>query len=319
MKRRRASQMRRREKFVMIAGSVMVLTAVSAAGVTVYQNSQSVPQEENILDFSVLEEEDSAQTQNREVENYTSKNDIGELDYDPYYVQQDALLNDSQQDTAQNSSPAAEEGLQAESMPEPNEVTQQAENVGYAEYDTVNGNAVARKETERTAAESEGESQTQTAEEAALEAVANAMQEERNLHFDENTDLNWPVVGNVLLNYSMDKTVYFQTLQQYKYNPAIVIGAVQGTNIACAADGIVKAVYNDPQTGTTVVMNLGNGYELTYGQLTDVSVEEGELVESGVYIGKVASPTKYYAKEGTNVYLKLTKEQEPVNPLDFLG
>jgi len=319
MKRRRASQMRRREKFVMIAGSVMVLTAVSAAGVTVYQNSQSVPQEENILDFSVLEEEDSAQTQNREVENYTSKNDIGELDYDPYYVQQDALLNDSQQDTAQNSSPAAEEGLQAESMPEPNEVTQQAENVGYAEYDTVNGNAVARKETERTAAESEGESQTQTAEEVALEAVANAMQEERNLHFDENTDLNWPVVGNVLLNYSMDKTVYFQTLQQYKYNPAIVIGAVQGTNIACAADGIVKAVYNDPQTGMTVVMNLGNGYELTYGQLTDVSVEEGELVESGVYIGKVAAPTKYYAKEGTNVYLKLTKEQEPVNPLDFLG
>ena len=29
----------------------------------------------------------------------------------------------------------------------------------------------------------------------------------------------WPVSGTVLMNYSMDKTVYFATLDQYKYNP----------------------------------------------------------------------------------------------------
>ena len=46
----------------------------------------------------------------------------------------------------------------------------------------------------------------------------------------------WPIVGDVLVNYSMDKTVYFPTLQQYKYNPAIVIAANKGDSITAAAD-----------------------------------------------------------------------------------
>ena len=33
----------------------------------------------------------------------------------------------------------------------------------------------------------------------------------------------WPMEGNVILDYSMDSTVYFATLDQYKYNPAVII------------------------------------------------------------------------------------------------
>ncbi len=81
----------------------------------------------------------------------------------------------------------------------------------------------------------------------------------------ESSKLAWPIAGNVLLNYSMDKTIYFPTLQQYKYNPSIVISAAEGTGVACAADGIVESVYEDAQTGQTVVMRLGGGMA-TYGQ-----------------------------------------------------
>ena len=38
----------------------------------------------------------------------------------------------------------------------------------------------------------------------------------------------------------------------------------------------------DEETGTTVEMNIGNGYELTYGQLKEVSVKEGDVVEEAV-------------------------------------
>lgn len=157
------------------------------------------------------------------------------------------------------------------------------------------------------------------AEEQALEAVADVLQEALNLHFSESEALAWPIVGNILLNYSMDKTIYFPTLQQYKYNPSLVIASTQGTNVACAADGVVKEVYRDAQTGNTIVTSLGDGYELTYGQLENVTVEEGDFVEAGVVLGQVAAPTKYYTVEGTNVYFKLTKDGEPVNPLDYLG
>ena len=153
----------------------------------------------------------------------------------------------------------------------------------------------------------------------ALAASANIAVQESQLSFGETSKLAWPIAGNVLLNYSMDKTIYFPTLQQYKYNPSIVISAAEGTGVACAADGIVESVYEDAQTGQTVVMRLGGGYELTYGQLQEVTVEEGDYVETGAVIGHVAEPTKYYSVEGSNVYFKLTKDGEAVNPLDYLG
>ena len=307
MKRRKSSAVYRREKFIRVAGSALVLAAVTVTGVFVYQNSQPKQQEENIVDFSVLEEEDeqpAAEAQNRSVQNYTSGGETGELDYDPYYAAQDELLNQPVQ--AQNT----ESRIVAESEDSQAEWEDgQPREVGYGEYTEGELKAVQEQE---MASVHENSLEIQ-------EAVANAVLEEQKLHFDENTALQWPVAGNVVLNYSMDKTVYFPTLQQYKYNPSIVISAGLGTNIACAADGIVKSVYLDPQTGGTVVMKLGNGYELTYGQLMDISVEEGEFVQSGVYIGKVGAPTKYYAREGTNVYFKMTKDQEPVNPLEYLG
>ena len=117
----------------------------------------------------------------------------------------------------------------------------------------------------------------------------------------------------------MDKTIYFSTLQQYKYNPAIVISATQGDTITAAADGKVISVEYDPQLGNTVVMDLGNQYELTYGQLENVVVSEGSYVTTGDILGNVAAPTKYYSTEGANVYFKLTKDGEPINPMSKLN
>ena len=139
------------------------------------------------------------------------------------------------------------------------------------------------------------------------------------LDFTDSDTLVWPIVGNVLVNYSMDKTVYFATLDQYKYSPAIVIAAVEGEGITAAADGQVTDIYQDPETGTTVVMNLGDGYELTYGQLKDLAVSEGDMVETGDLVGSVAAPTMYYSVEGANVYFKLTKDGTPVDPMSRLG
>lgn len=60
--------------------------------------------------------------------------------------------------------------------------------------------------------------------------------------FSEESILEWPASGAVLINYSMDQTVYFSTLEQYKYNPALIIGGVTGENIGASAPGIVTNV-----------------------------------------------------------------------------
>lgn len=138
---------------------------------------------------------------------------------------------------------------------------------------------------------------------------------EEPLSFAGTDALTLPVVGEVLLDYSMDKAIYHPTMQQYKYNPALVLAAAEGTVITAAADGIVKSIYYDAQTGNTITFDVGDGYELTYGQLEEIAVAEGDRVSVGDLIGKVASPTIYYSEEGSNVYLKLTKDGTPVDPL----
>ena len=140
-----------------------------------------------------------------------------------------------------------------------------------------------------------------------------------NVNFSGESILLWPVDGNVIMNYSMDKTVYFSTLDQYKYNPALIISGAEGDQVISSTTGIVKSIDENAQTGTTVNIDIGNGYELFYGQLKDVTVNTGDYVEAKTVIGYVAQPTKYYSVEGCNVYSEMRKDGQPVNPMDYMA
>lgn len=138
------------------------------------------------------------------------------------------------------------------------------------------------------------------------------------VNFSEDTLMEWPVNGNILLDYSMDQSTYFPTLDQYKLSSAISVGAVEGAPVVAAVNGTVYSVKQDPQTGTTLTMELGNGYQAIYGQLTDLAVSEGETVQKGTIIGYIAQPTKYYSTEGTNLYFAMKKDGEPIDPIAYL-
>ena len=138
------------------------------------------------------------------------------------------------------------------------------------------------------------------------------------INFSEDTLMEWPVNGHVLIDYSMDQSVYFPTLDQYKLSPAISVQAVEGAPVVSAVNGTVYSIENDAETGTTVTMELGNGYQAIYGQLTDLDVAEGDSVEKGEIIGYVAAPTKYYSEEGSNLYFAMKKDGEPIDPIAYL-
>lgn len=140
-----------------------------------------------------------------------------------------------------------------------------------------------------------------------------------SLQFGESSELLWPVSGQILMNYSMDKTVYFQTLDQYKYNPALIISGAEGDQVISGAAGLVKSIDVTAQTGTTVNLDLGSGYELLIGQLKEVPVNAGDYVDANTVIGYVSQPTKYYSVEGCNVYYEMRKDGLPIDPLEFVG
>lgn len=293
--RRRRRRSFSKERFLMIASSVLVLGLLTATGLWLGRDN-SRQDDGYVVDLSAIENNSAAgpmqDGDTQLAENVTGGATLADdLDYDPYF-----------QET--NSQKVENPDLsESDSM---SDGAQQAKNTEVEDEED-------KKSAEASPTPSKEEIKENEKEQEGTPALSTAMQPA--LTFSDSDTLIWPVVGNILVNYSMDKTVYFPTLQQYRYNPAIIIQANEGDLITSASAGKVKSVFNDPKIGNAVVMELGGGYEATYGQLTNVLVSEGSYVAAGDIIAEVAAPTKYFSVEGTNVYFKLTKDGEPVNPM----
>lgn len=286
-----------KEKMIMAAATVLVLGTLTVTGLWMgARNNQA--DEGYVVDLSAIEqdlttglsEKEEIQVADRITRDETEQDaPTDDLDYDPFFQEtnSDHVENPDVSDSQSMSDGVSESNTD--------------------EQETAGNHAKAQEEQKNSSQK----------EESGQEAISTAMQPA--LTFSDEDTLVWPISGNILVNFSMDQTIYFPTLDQYKYNPAIVIEAHEGDLITAAAAGKVIAVYEDREIGNAITMELGNGYEVTYGQLANILVSEGSYVAKGDVIAQVAAPTKYYSIEGTNVYFKLTKDGVPVNPMSKLN
>lgn len=291
------SKRAKKERTIMIVSSAFVLAALTLTGVYVKSNSEKQKNDGYNIDFSVLENEaenngihDKYEEIKSKVEESLPKAD-DDLDYTPMeqvdsgIVQIPGLTDDE----------ARVQG----NLPKQPSIPQ-------------NGDQTLLEEAEQ-----------EQLDQAAIDADSNKeatpkQVQQKTPDFQSGDTLVWPVSGNVLIPYSMDKTVYFATLEQYKYNPALIIAATEGDSISAAAAGTVTDVFYNEEIGSAVTVDIGNGYAVTYGQLKDIAVSKGNYVEKGGIVGYVAAPTKYFSVEGTNVYFALTLNGIPVDPMGEL-
>lgn len=138
------------------------------------------------------------------------------------------------------------------------------------------------------------------------------------LNFTDTSKMTWPVMGNIILDYSMDTTIYFPTLDQYKCNPAVIIQSDVSNPVSAPANSRVLEVGINEEIGNYVVLDMGNDYSVTCGQLKDIQVVKDEYVYQGSLLGYVSEPTKYYSIEGNNMFFQMKHGTEPIDALDYL-
>jgi murein DD-endopeptidase MepM/ murein hydrolase activator NlpD len=332
MKNRRHSFMARRnrnsirkERIIMLASSVFVLAALTVTGVYVRNNNRA-EREDYVLDFEAIEKNGTDVADNmmsaEELDTLFAEVGTDDLDYDPSFQEANSQhVENTGEEAGLRTRLSQEKENDKKDEKDEKEVTEKEDTdkekkESAKKSESKKSEPAEKKEEDQEAGMFDETVDTAMSGDVQAEAISTTVQPD--LDFQEEEGLVWPIVGDVLINYSMDRTIFFPTLEQYKYNPAIVIAAAQGETISAAADGRVTSVSYDPTIGNTVVMDLGNGYELTYGQLENITVSEGSYVNVGDGIGTVAAPTKYYSIEGTNVYFKLTKDGEPINPMSRL-
>ena len=273
-----------KNRIVKYAANTALLAVLAAAGIGVYQIGTYTPDKEIQGELQTDQSEDTEETPM--------------VDADTSLV--DAEISDT---TGQNDT--AEEKI-ARTLTDSTDSSEKTS-------DSVSTNEV----TTETANAANAVEDSMTDQEKVTDVSASALSAPK-LSFSEDTLMEWPVHGTILLDYNMDQTVYFPTLDQYKLSPAISVQAVEGAPVVSAVNGTVYSIENNAQTGTTVTMELGNGYQAIYGQLTDLDVAEGDTVTKGSIIGYVAAPTIYYSEEGSNLYFAMKKDGEPIDPITYL-
>lgn len=293
-----------------------VLAAVAALGITVYQlgtkpltesKDDSVQMEETGLEEEISDEGDAEVSGSGSTDGDSVKNAA---------VDADGMADSSGTgDVADGGSSAAGTGAAAANANGSNSAADAGVNdsaVSKAAGKLADGTGADSAEIASAGNNSTGNTGTDSTETSAAGIAA------QNLNFTENSLMEWPVRGTVLIDYNMNETVYYPTLDQYRVSSAIAVQAVEDAPVYAAADGQVLSVEQDACTGTTVTMELGNGYQAVYGQLKDLTVAEGDTVKEGEVIGNVSEPTKYYSVEGPNLYFAVKKDGNPVDPFEYL-
>lgn len=299
-----------------------VLAAVAALGITVYQLGTKPVVENSQEENSVQMEETGLEAELSDGENAEDAavagngwEDAAQDEMDGEFGDETGLSGDSE-DGADADGVTGNIRETAGNGAAENAGTAGAESAGSSTAGTKNAvdNANAGNAATAENAASDG-AETSSKDTAETSAVGIAAQ---TLNFTEDSIMEWPVRGTVLVDYNMNETVYYPTLDQYRVSPAISLQAVEDAPVYAAADGQVLSITQDACTGTTVTMELGNGYQAVYGQLKDLTVAEGDTVKEGEVIGNISAPTKYYSVEGPNLYFAMRKDGTPVDPFEYL-
>lgn len=295
----------KKERIVMIASSAFVLAALTMTGVYVKNSSEHDKNDGYSIDFSVLEKD----AENGAEDILGDSPDAIPLEQvDSGIVQIPGLTDKTEADF-----PILSEE-EANSIGKISQIGDMGD-AEIAEDVDLTGDADILDEAEIL---EEGEAEDTQKEKPKEESAKSNTKKAVEPKFQAGDTLVWSVSGKVLIPYSMDRTVYFSTLEQYKYSPAMMISANEGDIISASAAGLVTNVFYDEEIGNAVTMDIGGGYEVTYGQLKEVAVEKGDSLNKDDIIGYVAAPTKYFSVEGVNAYFALTKDGTPVNPLAAL-
>ena len=129
-----------------------------------------------------------------------------------------------------------------------------------------------------------------------------------------------PVEGNAIFDYSMEALSYNQTTRDWRVHNGVDFAAPEGTAVVAAADGQVYTVYEDDQMGMTVVIRHENGYTTRYSSLdAGVAVSAGQSVTMGQTIGAVGTSALMENALGHHVHFAVSRNDESVDPMDFLG
>jgi murein DD-endopeptidase MepM/ murein hydrolase activator NlpD len=134
----------------------------------------------------------------------------------------------------------------------------------------------------------------------------------------EPAPLMMPLLGGEGMGYAPGSLIWAQTMGEWTTHAALDLIAPEGTAVGAAADGVVSAVYEDDAWGFVVEIEHANGLVTGYASLGVAEVAQGDAVEAGDRIGTAGISAAVECEEGAHIHFYVLKDNENVNPRDYL-
>ena len=163
-----------------------------------------------------------------------------------------------------------------------------------------------------------------------LETNEEELIESENISYDNNSQeekevvkkelaFTYPVEGEIIADFAMDKLQYSKTLEEWTVHQGIDIKADRTTVVKASEEGTITAIKNDPRYGLTIIIEHQDGFKTVYSNLlTTEFVTEDEKVEKGQSIGTVGNSAVFEIAEEPHLHFEIIKDGEYVDPKTYL-
>lgn len=128
----------------------------------------------------------------------------------------------------------------------------------------------------------------------------------------DGTRLPWPVEGQVLTRFGMQRHPQFGTAV---FRRGIEIAASIGDEIRAVSDGVVAYADWYKGYGKLIILEHGNGFYTLYGNLSHLDAQKGSRVAKGQMIGKAGDTG---SMKGAKLYFEIRRNGEAQDPLAWL-
>ena len=127
--------------------------------------------------------------------------------------------------------------------------------------------------------------------------------------------LIWPVKGKIIGKFGVYKN---QELNIYTENLGIDIKTNTNEKVYSVLDGVILTITNIRDYGNIIILDHGAGYYTVYSNLKNITVYEGQYVDTYTHLAEVAQGTNSNYNDENIFNFQIWLNQEKLNPENWI-
>ena len=124
--------------------------------------------------------------------------------------------------------------------------------------------------------------------------------------------------ASIVKDFSNKELQYNDTLKQWEIHKALDLASDTSNNVLAISNGTVTNVYNNYLEGGVIEITHENGIKSVYKSLEEISVKNGDYVNTGDVIASISTSMAREVNTGAHLHFEMYKNNLAVNPNNYI-